>query len=101
MKNLVFIIVTILSMTTSEAQKVMTPELLWKLGRITPLGISIDGKTIVYKVSTPSVEENKSKSTYFTIPISGGLATEVTDYKTLLNDKINPLTENISCIMKR
>jgi dipeptidyl aminopeptidase/acylaminoacyl peptidase len=87
MKNLVFIIVTILSMTTSEAQKVMTPELLWKLGRITPLGISIDGKTIVYKVSTPSVEENKSKSTYFTVPISGGLATEVTDYKTLLNDK--------------
>ncbi|MEY4085244.1 MAG: hypothetical protein RL074_1031, partial [Bacteroidota bacterium] len=37
------------------AQNVMTPELLWKLGRISPLGISKDGKNIVYKVSTPSV----------------------------------------------
>lgn len=87
MKNLVIIIVTLLSMATSEAQNVMSPELLWKLGRVTPLGISVDGKTIVYKVSTPSVEENKSKTTYFTIPIFGGLATEVSEYKTLLNDK--------------
>ena len=43
-----------------EQAKQMSPELLWKLGRISPLGISKDEKNIIYKVSTPSVEENKS-----------------------------------------
>lgn len=69
------------------AQEVMTPELLWKLGRVTALGISNDGKNIVYKVATPSIEENKSNSKYYTIPVSGGNPTEVTETKNLLKDK--------------
>ena len=69
------------------AQEVMTPELLWKLGRVTALGISNDGKKIVYKVATPSIEENKSNSKYYTIPVSGGNPTEVTETKNLLKDK--------------
>lgn len=72
---------------TASAQNVLTPELLWRLERITVLGISKDGKSIVYKVATPSVEENKSNSKFFTIPISGGLATEVKETKDLLTDK--------------
>ena len=56
--------------TTMSAQEVMTPELLWKLGRISPLGISKDGKSIIYKVSTPSVEENKSNSVFYSIPVT-------------------------------
>ena len=76
-----------MSATSGQAQKTMTPELLWKLGRVTGLGISKDGKNVVYKVSTPSVEENKSNSKYFTIPVNGGNATEVTDYKNLFADK--------------
>ena len=55
---------------TASAQNVMTPELLWKLGRIAPLGISKDGKNVVYKVSTPSVEENKSNSKFYTVAIT-------------------------------
>lgn len=72
---------------TASAQQVMTPELLWKLGRASALGITKDGKSIVYKVSTPNVEENKSDSKFYTIPVNGGTATEVTEYKDLLNDK--------------
>jgi dipeptidyl aminopeptidase/acylaminoacyl peptidase len=74
-------------MTAAGAQNVMTPELLWSLGRVSALGLSKDGKNIVYKVSTPSVEENKSSSKYFTIPVNGGEAVEVSDYKALLKDK--------------
>ena len=70
-----------------EQAKQMSPELLWKLGRLSPLGISKDEKNIIYKVSTPSVEENKSNSKYYSIPVIGGTATEVTDYKSLLSDK--------------
>ena len=69
------------------AQNVMTPELLWKLGRVSPLGISKDGKNIVYKVSIPSVEENKSNSKFYTIPLNGGNAVEIKNHASLLNDK--------------
>ena len=69
------------------AQNIMTPELLWKLGRVTPLGLSIDGKNIVYKVTYPSVAENKSESKLYTISVNGGNPTEVKDTKTLLKDK--------------
>ncbi len=71
----------------ASAQQVLSPELLWKLGRVTVLGISKDKKSIVYKVATPSVEENKSNSKFYTIPINGGNATEVKDTKDLVADK--------------
>ena len=71
----------------AQAQNVLSPELLWKLGRITVLGISKDKKNIVYKVSTPSVEENKSTSKTYIIPIIGGNPTEVKETNDLLFDK--------------
>lgn len=74
---------------TASAQQAMTPELLWKLGRVSAMGISTDGKSIVYKVSTPDVEENKSNTKYYTIPVTGGSATEidVAGSKSLVKDK--------------
>ena len=86
MKKLLLLTVSIMGLTAS-AQQVMSPELLWKLGRVSALGITKDGKNIVYKVSTPNIEENKSASKFYTIPVNGGKATEVTEYKELLNDK--------------
>ncbi|MEY3498791.1 MAG: hypothetical protein RL308_460 [Bacteroidota bacterium] len=82
------LILTFITMSINAvAQNIMSPELLWKLGRLSPLGISKDEKNIIYKVSTPSVEENKSNSKYYSIPVIGGIATEITDYKSLLSDK--------------
>ena len=82
------LILTLITMSINAvAQNVMSPELLWKLGRMSSLGISKDDKNIIYKVSTPSVEENKSNSKYYSIPVNGGNATEITDYKSLLLDK--------------
>ena len=86
MKKTIALIVIIMGLNT-QAQQVMTPELLWKLGRISVLGISKDKNQIVYKVAYPSVAENKSSSKYFSIPIKGGEATEITDYQSLLTDK--------------
>src|SRR6478736_8123133 len=86
MRKTLFLMLTMMSLTAS-AQNVMTPELLWKLGRVTPLGISKDGKNVVYKVSTPSVEENKSDSKNYTVAINSGTVTEITDTKEILADK--------------
>jgi len=86
MKKIFFIIVSTMSIAAS-AQQVLSPELLWKLGRVSVLGISKDGKSVVYKVAIPSVEENKSNSKFYTIPVNGGNATEVKDTKDLVADK--------------
>ena len=86
MKKITFLTLILMGLN-GMAQNVMTPELLWKLGRVSPLGISNDGKNIVYQVTIPSVEENKSNSKFYTIPLNGGNATEVTDTKTLVKDK--------------
>ncbi len=66
---------------------VMTPELLWKLGRVTGLGISKDGKYVVYTVSTPDWESNKSNRKSYMMPVSGGTAVEINNPDSLLNNK--------------
>lgn len=86
MKKVVFTTLVMMSLSTM-AQNVMSPELLWKLGRVTALGLSKDEKNVVYKVTTPSVAENNSKSKYYILPVNGGNATEVSDIKTVLAHK--------------
>ncbi len=86
MKKILILTLSLMGISAS-AQQTMTPELLWKLGRVSALGLSKDGKNVVYRVSTPSVEENKSTSKYYTVPVAGGAATEIKEYKELLKDK--------------
>ncbi|MGV3461433.1 MAG: alpha/beta fold hydrolase [Flavobacterium sp.] len=86
MKKILLLTLAIMGVSASAQQK-MTPELLWKLGRVSSLGITTDGKSIIYKVSTPDVAENKSNSKFYIIPVNGGAAKEITEYKQLLKDK--------------
>src|SRR6266404_1792611 len=65
----------------------MSPELLWKLGRVTGLGISKDGKYVVYLVSTTDVLTNKSKKDSYIIPVTGGTAIGTNNPDSLLNKK--------------
>ena len=87
MKKSFIILLGIFSMQSAMAQTAMTPEQLLKLGRVSALGITKDQKNIVYKVSTPVMSENKSDSKYYTVPVQGGTAVEITDFKSLLQDK--------------
>lgn len=87
MKKVLLLTLTMMSINTIVAQDTMSPETLWKLGRVTALGISKDKKNVIYKVSTPSVEENKSASKFYSIPLIGGKATEIKDTKDVLADK--------------
>ncbi len=73
------------------AQNVMTPELLWKLGRLNAIGISKDKKYVVYAVSTPDVATNKSSTKSYRVPIGGGAAEEITNADTLVpNTHVSP-----------
>jgi dipeptidyl aminopeptidase/acylaminoacyl peptidase len=51
------------------AQNVMTPELLWSLGRVAAVGTSPDGKTLLYKVSKTDIATEKSSSDYFLLSL--------------------------------
>ena len=69
----------------------MTPELLWKLGRVSGLGISKDGKYVLYSVSTPNAAENKSSRKSYAVPVNGGEAIPVSNADSMLNNtKISP-----------
>ncbi len=72
---------------TATAQNTMTPEILLSLGRLSPIGMSADNKTIVYKVSTPVMAENKLDSKYYSVSVDGGAAKLLKDYKTEYKDK--------------
>jgi dipeptidyl aminopeptidase/acylaminoacyl peptidase len=86
MKKILLLTVSLMGLSAS-AQQTMTPELLWSLGRVSALGISKDGKSVIYKVSTPNAAENKSASKFYSVPVTGGNATELKDTEGLVKDK--------------
>lgn len=61
-----------------SAQSVYTPELLWKLNRITEYQVSPDGKQILYGLRNFSLEENKGYTDLWLIPATGGTPTQIT-----------------------
>ncbi len=73
------------------AQTNLTPELLWKMGRVSGKSLSADKQTVYYTVSFPDVEKNKSQSKTYKIPIQKGEAQEVINADSILNkDRISP-----------
>lgn len=87
-----FALVALLAIAlNSFSQTQMTPELLWSLGRVTGLGLSKDKQWILYSVSTPDINENKSKRKVFAIPKNGGDAMVISNPDSLLlSDRISP-----------
>lgn len=72
-------------------QNVMTPELLWKLGRVSAVGLTKDKKSVIYNVGNPDIPANKIVRSTYIIPLIGGDATLVANYSSLMEDtKISP-----------
>lgn len=69
------------------AQKTMTPELLWQVKKVSPVGISEDGEVLFYKVSIPNMEENSFDSKYYAMRVAGGNFAEVTKEEAKIVDK--------------
>ena len=92
MKNeLLLLLFLLISGMTVQAQNLLTPELLWKIGRVSGKGISKDGKFVIYSVGTPDVAENKIDTKTYSVPIGGGEAVLITNPDDLLtNEKISP-----------
>lgn len=88
MKRCVLTILVLFGFTVNLfSQNMMTPELLWKLKRLSPTGISIDGKNVLFSVTEYNVEEGKKTTKKYSLAVSGGTPTEVPDFSGLLLDK--------------
>ena len=74
------------------AQKTMTPELLWQVKRVSPIGITDDGETLFYKVTVPNIAENSFDIKYYKVPVTGGKPIEITkdEEATVANKNLSP-----------
>lgn len=86
MRTLFFLVFSLV-LLSATAQDVLTPEALLQLGRVSSKGLIKDSKSLIYTVSKYSFETDKTTKTVYQIPIKGGEAKEIKEYKSLLNNK--------------
>jgi len=56
----------------------MTPEVLWALGRLGGVEVSPNGETILFGISYYNIEQNKGNRELYTMPSKGGEMTKIT-----------------------
>ncbi|MDP4272741.1 MAG: S9 family peptidase [Bacteroidota bacterium] len=59
----------------------LTPEILWKFGRVGDSQLSPDGKTVVYTVTRYNVKTNKSNCDIFSVSTGDKTVTQLTDFE--------------------
>ena len=79
MKFILTFAITIFCSMVAQAQ-VMSPELLWQLKRVSPVGLSNDGQSVIFRVSQYDIEANSRSSKTYKIPVAGGTAEEIEGY---------------------
>lgn len=86
MKKITFLL-SFLITSVLFAQKTMTPELLWQVKKVSPIGLSENGEVLFYKVTTPNMAENSFDAKYYAMRVSGGNFAEVTKEEAKVADK--------------
>lgn len=81
MKRISTVFLLLAAALVTFGQNKLTPELLWKLGRVSEAQVSPDGKTILYGITYYNLEENKGNRDLYTIPVNGGKPVKLTDTK--------------------
>jgi hypothetical protein len=56
-----------------KAGGVMTPELMWKFGRLGSIALSPDGSTVLYTVTDIDLQSEARRTNIFRVPVSGGV----------------------------
>ncbi|QDA60798.1 S9 family peptidase [Hymenobacter jejuensis] len=62
----------------SAPSDVLTPELLWKLGRLGETQVSPDRKTVAFTVTRYDLAANKGNADIYTVPVAGGAVKQLT-----------------------
>ncbi len=88
MKKIVLFLAFLISAGTLTAQKVMTPEQLISLNRVSPVGITKDQKNLIYKVSKVDLKANSRIGKTYMIHVKGGTPKLIKDYKDLIHNRL-------------
>ena len=56
----------------------MTPEIMWKFGRLGTFALSPDGKSVLYTVTEYQLDSQINRTNIFKIPVAGGEAVQLT-----------------------
>ena len=95
MKKLYFLVLTVILLTACDCDKrinqptftnrdikvssdIMSPEVLWSFGRIGSVEVSPDGNTILFTVSYSKIDENRTYTDIYTMPVEGGDFKQIT-----------------------
>ena len=57
----------------------MTPEIMWKFGRLGSVVLSPDGSTVLYTVTERDLMTEASRTTIYSIPLAGGEPVKITE----------------------
>lgn len=89
MKKILILTLCYTFMTTFgfSQSKVMTPEQLIELNRVSAMGVSNDGKQVIYKTSTFDLKTNKRSSNLFSVSVNGGDVKTIQEVGKLVKDK--------------
>lgn len=90
MKKVLTALFIILTSSFAFSQSVMTPELLWQLGRVNGETLSPDGKTVYYTVRTYVVKSNGGSSELYAVPVDGGEAKNIDQKSNEYNIQFSP-----------
>ena len=72
---------TVIDVSLTDAEKaggVLTPEILWKYGRVGSIVLSPDGSTVLYTVTHYDLPTEARTTNIYSIPSSGGTAVQLT-----------------------
>jgi len=64
-----------------ESKENLTPQTLIELNRVSAVGISDDGKNVIYRISKVDVNSNSRTTKMYVKSLEGGEAREIKDYK--------------------
>jgi len=64
--------------TEEKADGLLTPEIMWKFGRLGSIALSPDGSTVLYTVTERDLMTEASRTNIFRIPIEGGDPVQIT-----------------------
>lgn len=72
----------------AQEKNIYTPELLWKLGRVSEINVSPDGKQILFGITYYDVNANKGNRDLYVMPLTGGTykrltTTDVSEYNAI------------------
>ncbi|WP_081212263.1 S9 family peptidase [Salegentibacter sediminis] len=93
MKKLYFFLILSGFCLSAKAQTI-TPEKLWELERVSPIGLTDDGEQVIFSSSSYDINTNTSNSKTFVLSLKGGEPTQIKSYDSIYTDpKVSPSGE--------